>query len=156
IPPRLGHDVRIGSEELRRNRMLIRFEIEVSERARLLGRSRGGDYAMTAGELGHDEPAAALFADQPTKYRVRDAGHGSKNGRRSDPPGSLFVLGWKHLLISVYRSTWGAGSPPGLAALLHRNERRKRPGCRTVPPADADRNWERVTLHVESGHSKIE
>ena len=42
------------------------------------------DDAMGAGELGHDEPAAALGADQAAKDRVGDAGHGREHGRRRD------------------------------------------------------------------------
>ena len=39
---------------------------------------------MRAGELGHDEPAAAQVADKAAENGVGDAGHGRQHRRRGD------------------------------------------------------------------------
>jgi hypothetical protein len=39
---------------------------------------------MGAGELRHQQAAAALIAYETAKYGVRDTGHGRKNGSRMD------------------------------------------------------------------------
>ena len=80
----VGHHVRVGAEQLRGNGMLIRVEIEIAEGAGGLGGARGGDDAVGAGELRHDESAAALGADQAAEHGVGDAGHGRQHGRGTD------------------------------------------------------------------------
>ena len=39
---------------------------------------------MGTGELGHDQSAAALVADQAAEDRVGDSGHGRQHGRGRD------------------------------------------------------------------------
>ena len=71
---------RIGTEQLRRNRMFFRFEIEIAEGARRLAGSLEADHAVGTGEFGHDQSAAALVADQAAEHGVGDAGHRCKHG----------------------------------------------------------------------------
>ena len=52
-------------------------------RVGLLRAQRGAD-AVRAGELGHDEPAAALIADEAAEDRVGDARHGRQHRGRRD------------------------------------------------------------------------
>ena len=64
--------------------MLVGIEIQIAKRSRGLGGLRRRDHAVRAGELGHDEPASALGADQAAENRVGHADHGRKHGRRLD------------------------------------------------------------------------
>src|SRR5579871_2855435 len=59
------HYLRIRSEKLRRDGMLFRLEIEIAKRPRRLFASclQRCDDAVRAGELSHDESAAALVAN---------------------------------------------------------------------------------------------
>jgi len=44
------------------------------------GVAAGGDHAVRGGELGHQEAAAALVADEAAEDGIGDAGHGRQDG----------------------------------------------------------------------------
>ena len=79
--------------------MLFRLEIQIAKGPRgLLGLERVAferrHHAVRAGELGHDEAASALIADQPPEHRIGDAGHGRQHGgRRNARPSDMKFAG---------------------------------------------------------------
>ena len=74
-----SHHLLIGAEDLRGDGMLVVVEIKVVQCA-------GGiaSEAFGAGELGHDEAAAAEAADYTAEDGVGDAGHGREDCGRSN------------------------------------------------------------------------
>ena len=56
---------------------------------------------MGAGELGHDEPATALGADQPAENRIGHPGHGCKHGGGRNADRSYGELQGKHLIYFI-------------------------------------------------------
>jgi len=84
-PRGVGHHCRIGAEELRGNRVLFRLECQVALQGfGRLARATGGADAVGAGELGHDQPAAAEVTDESPEDGIGHAGHGSQHRRRGD------------------------------------------------------------------------
>ena len=79
------HHGRVGAEKLRGNGVLIRVEIADTGRRGVgfVARADAHD-AVGAGELRHDEPAAALGADQAAEDGVSDAGHGRQDRGGTD------------------------------------------------------------------------
>ena len=56
----VGHDGGVGAEELRGDGMLVRVEAQIfGQRLGGFAGAQGGADAVRAGELGHDQPAAA-------------------------------------------------------------------------------------------------
>ena len=80
----IGHDCRIGAEQLRGDRMLLRIEGQVLQGAGGFLAAAGGADAMRAGELGHDQAAAAQSADEAAEDGVGDAGHRRQHGGGSN------------------------------------------------------------------------
>ena len=84
----IGHHLGIRAEKLCGDGMFIRIEVQIAECARRPGRFtvgfRGRDYAVRAGELGHDETASALGPDQAAEYRIGHAHHRRQHGRGLD------------------------------------------------------------------------
>ena len=62
-----------------------------------LAGAQGGADAVRAGELGHDEAAAAQVADEAAEHGVGDAGHGRENGGGGELHGSDRKLGGEGL-----------------------------------------------------------
>ena len=82
---RVRHHLRIGPEQLRGNGMLVGIEIKIAKRPSRPRATLGNrDDAVGAGELSHDQPAAALSADQAAKHGVGHARHRGKNRRRRE------------------------------------------------------------------------
>ena len=75
----VGHDLRVGAEELRGDGVLVFLEIKVAES--FVGAA--GD-AFGAGELGHQQAAVAEAADDTAEERVGDAGHGGEDRAGAD------------------------------------------------------------------------
>ena len=63
--------------------------------------------AVGTGELRHDQPAAALVANQAAENRIGDAGHGREHGRRSDLHGADLERAGNHLYHFTARSSGG-------------------------------------------------
>ena len=83
--------LRTGAEELRGDGMLVFLEIEIAKR--FVGAA--GD-AFGAGELGHQQAAAAEAANDATEQRVRDTGHRSQHRGRANRQVADFVFSGKH------------------------------------------------------------
>ena len=92
----VGHHLRIGAEQLRGDGVLLRLEGQILAACGvgLRAPQRGAD-AVRAGELGHDQAAAAQVADEAAEHRVGDAGHGRQHGGRGHAHGSDRELGWE-------------------------------------------------------------
>jgi len=91
----IGHDGGVGTEKLAGNGMLFGFEIEIAEVAVVLLRGAGADYAVRAGELRHEQAAAALVADEAPEDGVGDACHGREDGGGGNGDGADLVSGRK-------------------------------------------------------------
>ena len=96
--------VGIGAEQLRGDGVLFGLESQVACSVRVgLRRAERRADAVRAGELGHDQPAAAQIADEAAEHGVGDAGHGREHRGRGDraPDRSKTVrerLAWTSLI----------------------------------------------------------
>ena len=75
-----GHDVGVGAEELGGDGMLVGVEAEIALQGLvgLAGLERRAD-AVRAGELGHDESAAAQIANEAAEHGIGHARHGRED-----------------------------------------------------------------------------
>ncbi len=77
---RFTKHVRVRTEQLTGDRMLFRLEIKIAEIAVGLFLNTRADHAVRTGELGHQQPAPALIANEPPEDGIRYAGHGGQDG----------------------------------------------------------------------------
>ena len=86
----------IGAEQLRRDGMLLRLESQVFAACgcAFVAPARRA-HAVRAGELGHNQPAAAQAADEAPENGIGDARHGRQHGGGSDPTPPICKLDWK-------------------------------------------------------------
>ena len=88
-----GHDGRVRAEKLRGDGMLVFLKIEIAKR--FGGAARD---AFGAGELRHQQAAAAESANDATEKRVRHASHGGKHRGGADGQVANLERSWKHAL----------------------------------------------------------
>ena len=72
--------------------MLIFLEVEIAE-----GFGGAPGDALGAGELGHEQAAAAEAANDSPEKSIRDAGHGRQHGRGGNPEIAHFVFRRNHV-----------------------------------------------------------
>src|ERR1700722_9617335 len=77
--------------------MLFGIEVKIAERPRGFSRSCRGHYAMRTRELGHDETAPALIANQAAENRIRNPCHGCEYRCRSNLHWTNLECAWNHL-----------------------------------------------------------
>ena len=104
----VGHDVRIGAEQLRRDGMLFRLEGQIARQrsVRLLGSCRRPEaraHPVRARKFGHNKTASAEIADEAPENGVGDAGHGGEHrrGRDGNVPDVEIDSGNSHNQFSV-------------------------------------------------------
>src|ERR1700722_8718480 len=86
------HDLGIRTEELRGDGMLIFLKIKIAKR---LGGAPSD--ALGAGELRHEQTAAAESANDAAEKRVGDASHRGKNRGGADGQVANLERSWKHM-----------------------------------------------------------
>ena len=89
-----GHHLRIATEKLRRDGMLVFIEMKIALRL-LIFLSK---HPVGRSELGHDQPASAKVSDKAPEDSVGDASHGREHGR------------WGDVTLPIVRSRGLAGS----------------------------------------------
>src|SRR2546421_5882816 len=87
-----GHDSGIRAEKLRGDGMLVFLEVEIAQSFRGAARD-----AFGAGELRHEQAAAAEPANDAAEERVRHASHRSENRGGTDGAGANLQASRNHL-----------------------------------------------------------
>src|SRR5262249_53808301 len=92
-PSGISHHSGIAAEELSGDGVLVFLEIQIAKR--FGGAARD---ALGAGELRHEQTAAAQAADDAAEKRVRHPGHGREDRGGRDRQIADFVTGGNHWL----------------------------------------------------------